>query len=848
MTRLAGWMRIAVLDLRGDVRRFIILLACLALGVGAIAAVSSVGAALQAAVDRDARVILGGDIEVRHRGSDLPAEQRSAVEALGPTARVVDINARASAADASQLLSLRAVSDGYPLVGTVTLGPEPSTVTLTDALAIRDGLPGTVVDPRVLERLGIAIGDTIRIGNADFAVRATLLALPDQAAQGFQLGLPAIVSDTALAAAGLDQPGVLSRYSYKIMLPSGDAQKAIDALDAAYPDADWDLRQPADAAANLKRFFDLFARFLTLVGLSSLLVGGVGVSNAVSAYIAERQTSIATLRSLGATSARIMLHFLTQILILSLAGVVLGLLLGAATSLLALPVLSGMLSIDLPPTIDARSLLTAAGFGLLIGFAFALLPLRGAQKLKPASLFRSAGGSESRMGWRDLLNWRTALPLLVALGAIAGLAVFTTGAPWLVLWYAVGALAAFALLRLAAWLLQVVLRLLPPLANAKMRQAIRAIHRPGAAAPVVVLSLGMGLALLLMITLLDQNLRAQIDGAVAEDAPAFVLLDMPKDQVPLVEAFAAADPGIEKLATIPMLRGTIETIKDRPVADLGPMPDDIADLFQGDTALSWARAVPEGSTVVDGDWWPDDYAGAPLVSLSTELREPLGLAVGDTMSIAIAGRPLNVTIANFREIDWREGGLNFRLLVSPGVIENAPQTVMGSIDVVDGAAAAVESRLSKAFPALSFLPVGDALERIEDILSSLANAVALVGSLAVVSGILVLAGAMTVGRKQREADAVVMKVLGATRRDVITAFVVEYGLLGLLAATMGAVLGLGAAWAILTFVMEISFAPNLLTVLTVVIGAVAATIATGVLTTWSAMSVRPARQLRAEGL
>lgn len=846
MNRLLGWLRIALIDLRGDARRFIILLACLALGVGTIAAVSSVGAALQGAVDRDARVILGGDLEVRSRGADISAEQRSAVEALGQTARIVDVSARASANDKSLLLSLRAASQAYPLAGTVILGPETGTRPLRSLTVSTDDLPGVVVDPGVLQRLGVTLGDVIRIGNADFIIRATLLALPDQAMQGFQLGLPAIISDDELAEAGLDQPGVLSRYSYKVVLAKGTAAGAIAKLAEAYPDSDWDLRQPADAAANLKRFFDLFARFLTLVGLSSLLVGGVGVSNAVSAYITERQTSIATLRSLGATSARIAVHFLTQILVLTMIGVFLGLALGATTSLLALPVLSGMLAIDLQPSVDPTSLLTAAGFGLLIGFAFALLPLRGAQKLKPASLFRSAGGMEARTGFRDLVQWQTSLPLLAALLAIGGLAILTTGAPWLVLWYAVGAIAAFGLLRLAAWLLQRVLRLLPPLPNATLRQAIKAIHRPGAAAPAVVLSLGLGLALLLMITLLDQNLRTQIDGAIADDAPAFVLLDMPKDQVPLVQAFAAADPGIETLATIPMLRGTIETIKSVPVSELPKLPDDLADTFEGDTAISWAKSLPAGSTVVDGEFWVEDYSGPPLVSLSEEFRAPLDLSLGDEITIAVAGRPLMATITSFRAIDWREGGLNFRLLFSPGIIEAAPQTVMGTIDVVGGAAPEVESRLSAAFPTLTFLPVGEALERIAGILSSLANAVALVGSLAVVSGILVLAGAMTVGRRQREADAVVMKVLGARRGDVVSAFIVEYGLLGLLAAIVGAGLGMSASWAILTFVMDIPFQPNLMVVALVVIGTVVATIATGVLTTWSAMSVRPARQLRGE--
>jgi putative ABC transport system permease protein len=416
----------------------------------------------------------------------------------------------------------------------------------------------------------------------------------------------------------------------------------------------------------------------------------------------------------------------------------------------------------------------------------------------------------------------------------------------LVLWYGAGAIAAFALLRGAAWVLQLVLRLLPPLPINVLRQAVKAIHRPGAPAPVVILSLGLGLALLLMITLLDANLRAQIGGAIADKAPSFVLIDVKKNELPTIKAFADSDPQIATFDSVSMLRGTIETIKGKPVSELGPLPDEIADMFKGDTAMSWARDLPKGSTVAEGKWWAPDYAGDPQVSLGSMMEKPLGLKVGDQMTISLSGRPITVTIANFRDIDARDGELNFRLLFSPGMIEKAPQTFMASIKAKDGADDVVESRLSKAFPALTFLPVGDALERIASILSSLANAVAIVGGIAVLSGMLVLAGAMAVGRKQREADAVVMKVLGARRRDVIVAFTVEYGILGLLSALLALVLGTAGAWAILTYVLEIPFSFDLGTALTITFGAIVLTIATGMITTWSAMSVRPARQLRAE--
>ncbi|MEO8684271.1 MAG: FtsX-like permease family protein, partial [Devosia sp.] len=625
MRRLGGWVRVALIDLRGDIRRFTILLTCLALGVGAIAAVSSVGAALQSAIARDARVILGGDLEVRNSGTDVPADQVAYFNRLGEVAEVVDLNARATAGDKSVFLSLRAVSPNYPLVGAVELGADANGAALPDLLGKRDEMPGAVVDATALDRLGLALGDQVSIGNADFIIRATLKALPDQAAQGFQLGVPALISVEGLHDADLDVAGALTRFRYKIALTDLDFDAASADLRKAFPDAAWDLRSPHDATADLARFFDLFSRFLVLVGLSSLLVGGVGVSNAVSAYINERQASIATLRSLGATSARVLVHFLSQIMLLSLVGIVIGVVLGAASTLIALPILSGMLVIELRPTLDPASLAAAAAFGVLIAFAFALLPLRRAQKLQPASLFRAAGGNLTNgVGWREIVRPRTSVPLLLAFGGIAGLAVLVTGEPMLVLWYGIGAIVAFALLRGAAWVLQAVLRLIPPLPIAVLRQSIKAIHRPGAPAPVVILSLGLGLALLLMITLLDANLRSQIDGAIADKAPSFVLIDVKKDELPAVEAFAHADRQISAFESVPMLRGTIEAVKGQAASELGPLPDTIADMFKGDTALSWARTLPSGSTVAEGKWWAPDYSGDPLISLSREMQEPLG--------------------------------------------------------------------------------------------------------------------------------------------------------------------------------------------------------------------------------
>lgn len=845
-----GWIRVALLDLRGGFLRFGVFLACLALGVGAIAAVSSTGAALEESITGNAVPFLGGDLEAELAQRAATPEELDILRSFGTLSLVVELNARGRANEQSQFLNLRAVQNNYPLAGTVDVDPpDRATVPVPELLREQNGVFGAVVDSLLLDRLGIGLGDRLAIGAAAFEIRAILNALPDEAARGFQFGIPALISVEGLDATGLVQPGVLARHRYKLDLDTLSSEEAVAQVDARLSDQSWEFRTPEQAAQNLSRFFGVFSRFLTLVGLSSLLVGGVGVSNAVSAYLTDRQNVIATMRSLGATSARIMVHFLVQILVLAVLGILLGLVLALLVTLIALPILGNLLALDVQAGIHPPSLLIASGFGLLTAFLFGFLPLRRAQKLKPATLFRSAGagGVERGLTWRELIHPTTAVPLLVAVAAVLALASLATGETWLVLWYAGAAVAAFIVLHLAAWALQRVLRLLPHLPNANLRNALKAIYRPGTPAPTVILSLGLGLALLLLIALIDDNLRGELGGEIAREVPTFGLVNMLTDEVAALEALEAEDVRVTDFTATPILRAVIAEVKGQPVADLPPLPRDIAFMFEGDTMFTWSRTVPEGSRITAGEWWPEDYVGEPLVSLSDELREPLGLSVGDTLTLNLLGRPIKARIASFRSFEENDPNFNFMMVMSPGMIESAPASFMGTLTAAEGEEDAVQRLLIDRFPELSFLPVSDILNRVAGVLGNLANAVAIVGGLAVVSGVFVLAGAMSAGRKQRQSDAVVMKVLGATRGDVVAAFLTEYGILGALAALIASALGAAGAWAILTQVLELQFTLDLGLIALVMLGSVAVTALVGIITTWSALSVRPARYLRSEG-
>lgn len=849
MRQYLSWLRVAVADLRGDLSRFGVLVGTLALGTATIAAVGSVGAVLQSTIVRDAAMLLGGEIEMHRPDRRATAPEMDYLRSLGVVAETVDTNARARAEADSVFLDLLGVDDAYPLFGEVEspqLAPGEKPIALLD---LRDGAFGAIVDPVILDRLSIGFGDRFHVGPVEYEVRGLLGSLPDGAGRGFHLGLTAVVGLAAVEASPQlrsPMPGLLTQHRYKIDLDEGTYEEAAPVLGAHFAgDPQWKVRTPYDAAGTLARFYDRFLGFLLIVGLSALLVGGVGISNAVSAYIAERQRSIAVFRSLGSTGARILVHVFTQVAVMSLIGIAIGLVIGAVSTLMALPVIGPILGVELPSTVDALSLLVAAGFGALAAFAFSYLPLVGARKLRPAILFRTVGTSVETLPASAYLTPGVLVPLAIAGLGIFALAVWTTENLALVGWYAAGVAAAFALLRGAAALLRFVLGRLPVAGDTTMRSAIRSICRPGSPAPVVVLSLGLGLAMLLVIVALNNNLHAQLVGEIQQDAPSFVTADLFEDEVPEVRAFVEGTGMLADFRASPMHRAEVTKVRGIPADEFNVADEDIVYMLGGEIPITWAAEVPEESKVVAGEWWPADYAGEPLASLRVTARDALDLEVGDTIELVLFGETVEARIANFRDYQFRTG-LNFLVTLSPGALDRFPERWLATIKTTPGDEKTVERALVQEFPWLTFVPVSAILDEAADVLSQLGTAVNIVGALAVINGVLVLAGTMAAGRMQREADAIVNKVLGSTRRRIVTAFALEYALLGAFAALLATGIGVAGAWAITNRLLpHIGFTVDPVLVPVVLAGAVTLTIATGAATTWRALSSKPAQYLRA---
>jgi putative ABC transport system permease protein len=831
-------LRLALRELRGGLNGFTVFLICIVLGVAAIAAVGGVRDAVLEGIREHGRPLLGGDLEVRVAGEDLPAATRAYLAERHPLSRTVMLRSMATGAAGRATIELKAVDGAYPLYGALELSP-PATAAM--ALGLRDGRWGVAVERAVLDRTGARLGDTLRIGDLDYVVRAIIEHEPDKAGDGFALSPRVIVADGSLDAAGLVQPGSLTRFEYHLKLPpDADLERAKAELDERFPDAGWRIRDSRNGADSIRQFLERLGVFLSLSGLTALLVGGVGVANATAGYLATKREAVATLKCLGADGGLVFRVYLWQVMLLALVGVALGLALGAVIPFAAVALLADMLPVPARPGVYAMPLLLAAAYGLLTVLAFAAWPLGRARDVPAAGLFRQIVAPVSGRP-----RWRYVALTGASVATLAAMAVLFSDERRFTLWFLLGASASFLALWLAGLALTRLAARLPRPASTVWRMALGNLHRPGAATPNVVLSLGLGLTLLVTVAQITANLDAQIRDGTPADAPDYYFIDIQPDQIDGFEALLRGVRGVTDVQRAPMLRATITAVDGVPPAQ-ADIAGDAQWAVRGDRGLTYAAAPPDGNRIVAGDWWPADYAGPPLISFDARLAEGMRLGLGDTLTFNVMGRPITATIANLREIDWSGMGMNFSVIFAPGTLERAPHAHLATVKVEPEHEAEVDRAVAAAYPNVSAVRVRDVLATVAVLLGQINAAVSGAASAALVAGVVVLAGAMAAGYSERVRDAVVLKVLGARRADIARVYLLEYALMGLLTALIAMAIGTLAAWLVITRIMEArwTWQPEVL-VLTALAGLVV-TIGFGFLGTWRALGERPAPHLRTD--
>jgi putative ABC transport system permease protein len=837
--RLAA--RFARRELRGGLRGFRIFLACLALGVAAIAAVGSVRSGIEAGLAREGAALLGGDAEMEFtfRFAD-DAERAWMSRNADRVSEIVDFRSMAvvDRNDQSEraLTQIKSIDSAYPLIGSVQLDPA---IGLDTALAGQNGQPGAVMERVLMDRLGLTPGQTFRLGTQDFVLMATLVREPDGATGGFGLGPRTIVLTDSLTDSGLLAAGTLFSTKYRLDLPANtdlvataaSAKEQFDSSGLRWTDA-------RNGAPGVAEFVRRLGAFLILVGLSGLAVGGVGVSAAVRAYLAEKTSTIATLRTLGADRRTIFQTYFLQIGALSIVGITLGLILGGMTPVLLAPLIEDRLPIPAEFALYPKPLFEAALYGLLTALIFTLWPLARTEEVRAATLFRDALSTA-----KLLPPLRYLIAIAVGLVALVGLAAWFSGSATLTLMTTGGLAGALVLLAVSAIAIRSIARAGTRAARKRpaLRWALAAISGPREGAASVVLSLGLGLTVLAAVGQIDGTLRNAISGNLPDVAPSYFFVDIQKNQMPGFNARLAKDPAVSRVESAPMLRGVITRINDIPASDVA------GDhwVVQGDRGLTYNAEMPETTTLTAGEWWPSDYTGPPQISFAAEEAAEIGLSLGDTLTINILGRDIKAEITSFRDVDFSTGGMGFVMAMNASAIAGAPHSFISTVYAEENAEAAILRDLANQFPNITAIRVRDAIDRVSDVLAGLAAATSYGAGASLLTGFLVLIGAAAAGEGARTYEAAILKTVGAPRRQILLSFAIRAALLGAAAGLVALAAGIAGGWAVSTYVLDTGFSIIWPSAIGIVVGGVLATLLAGLLFAWRPLASRPAQVLRA---
>jgi len=830
----AAW-RIARRDLNRRFRGLRLLLVCLFLGVGALAAIGTLAAAIRGELSSQGQVLLGGDVEVEVWQRPLTQEETALLERYGTLSQGLRMQAMASTDDAATPVELKAVDANWPLYGTLVLqgghrmgAPPPGHAWLAQGAA---------------ERLGVSPGDTFRIGTAILRVGGIIAEEPDRLSEGFQLGQTVIVPYDLPRQAGLIAPG--SMYETKTRLRfagSPDLEQVVEMIEQRFPDAGLDISTRERASPGAERFVGRMGEFLTLVGLAALVIAGIGIGGGVASYLEARRAGIATLKILGASSGDIVRIYALQVGAAALAGSLAGLLAGVLVTPLLAQALGELLPVQTGFVINLPALLRAALFGLLVALVFAAPPLLRARDYPAMALMR-ARVAPLAQGWRGAL-----LPVGLGLAGIAAVAVLGSPQPWLNALFLAGAAALLALLAGLGALIRRLAARAPRPANPILRAALANLHRPGAATSSLVTALGFGLSAFVLLAAVETSLDANIQRSVPERAPDYFVLDIPRDRLGEFEAAVeqrAPGAGIE---AVPTLRGAILAYgpagEQIVVSQLEELPEG-AWALRGERGLTYAARLPQGNSLVRGEWWPADYSGSPLVSVDEELAEAIGLEIGDILTVGLLGVERTARVASIRRIDWESMGFNYVLVFSPNTFADAPHNLAATVALPPGGTASgLLGDLARAFPSSSVIEVGPLLVQARAILEQVALAILAAAGVAVLAGIAVLLGAIAAARAQRTYDSVILRVLGASSGQLLLLQLAEFVMLAAVLAVVALGLGSVLAWLIVTQLFEFDWLPRWPRVLAVLGGGIALVLVFALGASLPVLRARPAQSLR----
>ncbi len=831
-------------ELRSSWRRLAFFTICLSLGVGAIVVLRSTIQSVNAFTANESRAINAGDIVVRS-STKAATVVSPVIERFSNSGKISEqsefIELPTMMGDASgsssKLIELKAVDVGYPFYGRLAL---------TDGVAYKPELlvnRGILIGPTLAAQLGVSVGDVVKVGETTFAIRGLIEREPDSGIANFNVGSRAIIAKADLPATKLLDRPVRARSVTMLRVPEDQYKSTIADLKKEFDSKQITVRGYTDTEASISSMLSTSADFLSLVGLAILVLGGVGIWSVTRVYISERWKSIAVLKCLGCTNRVAVFAYTLQMLIVGLAGAVVGVVVAGVTLAVVRSTLSdgplGAISLGLTWSAVGQGV----AVGVLVALLFSLTPLLGVSDIRPNLVLRAADP-------RRATRWnfsRVASAVIVIAGLLA-VASWQGGSIRIGGMFLGGLLVAGGASALSGSLLVRIVRTVGRIPIFSLRHAALGVNRPGNQTRAILVAIGLGVFFLVGVNGVERTIRRALDQRQYDDLPDMYLLDVQTDQIDGVTELLRNETGSD-----PILVGTVRA----RVAEIDGVPfepEQLADprdrgrLGREFTVATRSELDTSVEFVASGEWWPAVASLDPEVSVEEGLANDFNLTVGRSITFDVQGKKIPMRIANIRTVDWQNARLGFMFVVRPGGLDSvhvvANGAVRGPTDPAERGRLA--RKLSDQFSNVSVIDARDIIANVSKVLSSITLAISVVGSIVLAAGLLILAGSVAMARYVREYEIAVMKTLGARTKTLLGVLVAEHAILGGLAGAVGSVLGLGLAWAACKWVFKMPWTPEAAPVAIAIGLAMALTTLVGLASSADLLLLRPLAVLRRE--
>jgi len=842
------WPTLAAREFRGSIGRIVFFAACLAVGVAAVVAVAGLSRALDDTIRAQARQLLAADLAVSSRRpmapevlaavDGLPGALRVQVMELPSVVSALPVGQGDGAPGASVLCELKAVGGGYPFYGELLTEPALPLDELLDAGHV-------VVAPELLTRLDLGVGDALRIGGELFTIAGVVTAEPDRMGASFAFGPRILLSLAALERTGLAGLGSRVRYQVLVRLPDGTTSEKLAAaavtIRGAITEPEFvELETASEAQPTLRSGLARVERFLGLVALLSLLIGGIGVAQAVRAWLAGRLDAIAILRALGVRPREVFALYLGQTAVLAVLGSVVGALAGTLIAQTVPAMISGLLPVEVSVGWQPAAMARGIVLGLAVALLFGLRPLVDAMRVPPIRVLRRDA---------DPLPVSRVMSVVLAAILIVGIVVTATvqsGSLVRGVLFAVGLVIATAVLAGSAYLVVRLTGRAPrDRGSVTLRHGLAALARPGSGTLGAIVALGLGVLTVVGMWLIQDRLSAQLAADLPDQAPTVFLVDIqPEQWTGVQESLESA--GADGVDSVEVVVARLASINGVPVAELAKIEDDRSSdrrwVLTREQRLTSLATLPEDNVIIDGALWA--HPDRAEISIEQDFARDLGVGVGDIVVFDVQGVPVELLVSSIRTVEWESFSINFFLVVEPGVLDRAPRFRIATGRIEAAAELPLQNDLAARFPNVTLLRLREVLEKVVGILEQLGNGIRFLGAFSVLAGIAILAGAVSAGAVRRGRQVALFKTLGMTRAQVVVVFAVEYALVGLVAGVLGTIGGGVMAWMVVRFGFEMPWVWHPLAMVTALAATVVLSVVAGLAASTRALAVRPLAVLR----